>query len=332
MYGFLLFLSLIVLPAGAARALPEAIAEAEAPLPDSLRIVVIGSSTAAGFGASTTDSAWVWRYRDYLTQLNPAYAVVNLAVGGYSTYQLQPDSFVTPDGRPRVDTLHNITRALALHPSAVIVNLPSNDAASNFSILEQTENYERLAAEAARAKVPMWVCTTQPRDLSEAKRQNLITMRDWIRGRFADNTLDFWTGLAREDGTIDPKFDSGDGIHFNDDGHAALFVRVRESAIPDRLEQITWIAAAEPTSFDIAIYPNPAREHATLRLRMQSAGTVRISVQDLLGREMLRERERYAPAGDVFTRLQLSQLPSGMYLCVVQSPEGSALQRLLVTN
>jgi len=33
---------------------------------DSIRVVVIGSSTASGTGASVPDSAWVNRYRNYL--------------------------------------------------------------------------------------------------------------------------------------------------------------------------------------------------------------------------------------------------------------------------
>lgn len=235
MYRFLLLLFLIPLPVGASRALPISITES--PLPDSLRIVVLGSSTAAGCGTSESDSAWVWRYRSWLEQMNPAYEVINLAESGHSSYQLLPSGFAAPFGRPRVDTACNITRALALHPSAVIISLPSNDASGNYSILEQTENFDRIAEEAARAHVPLWVCTTQPRDLSDAKRQNLITMRDWIYNRFGDFALDFWTGTALADGTIDPVFDHGDGIHLNDEGHALLFSRVLDAAIPERVNK-----------------------------------------------------------------------------------------------
>ncbi|MFZ1729543.1 MAG: GDSL-type esterase/lipase family protein [Bacteroidota bacterium] len=330
MYRFLLFVSLIVFPVGASRALPEAIAESS--LPDSLRIVVIGSSTAAGYRASVQDSAWVWRYRSELEAINSAYEVVNLSVKGYSSYQLQPSDFVAPSGRPHVDTGHNITRALALHPSAVILNLPSNDASSNYSILEQSDNFERIAEAATNARVPLWVCTTQPRDLSGAKRQNLITMRDWIRNRFAGFTLDFWTGIALEDGSLDPLLDSGDGIHPNDQGHAILFARVRDAAIPERLEQINWVAAVPPSTFEIAVFPNPSHDAATLRLRLESAGTLHISVNDMLGRTVLRETDRFAPAGVVFARLDLAALPAGMYVCVAESPTGTAMQRLLITR
>ena len=35
-----------------------------------IHVIVIGSSTAAGTGPSTPDSAWVNRYRNYLQEIN----------------------------------------------------------------------------------------------------------------------------------------------------------------------------------------------------------------------------------------------------------------------
>ena len=49
---------------------------------ESYKIVVLGSSTAAGAGVSSSDSAWVNRYRNYLESINPDNEVINLAVGG----------------------------------------------------------------------------------------------------------------------------------------------------------------------------------------------------------------------------------------------------------
>ncbi len=57
------------------------------------RMVVIGSSTAAGQGAYPADSAWVNRYHAWLQQINPENDVLNLALGGFSTYQLLPSNF-----------------------------------------------------------------------------------------------------------------------------------------------------------------------------------------------------------------------------------------------
>jgi len=53
---------------------------------NAIRVVVLGSSTAAGAGVSTSDSAWVNRYEDYLLSINPNNEVINLAQGGYSNY------------------------------------------------------------------------------------------------------------------------------------------------------------------------------------------------------------------------------------------------------
>lgn len=49
------------------------------------RIVVLGSSTAAGAGVSDSNRAWVNQYRTYLQSIDPTNTVTNLAKGGYTT-------------------------------------------------------------------------------------------------------------------------------------------------------------------------------------------------------------------------------------------------------
>jgi lysophospholipase L1-like esterase len=194
--------------------------------------VVIGSSTSAGDKLQDLNHGWVWRYRDFLAHAHPGSEVINLAVSGYSTYQLQPDDFATPPARPRVDRDRNISRALRFVPSAVIVNTPTNDTVSGFAVVEQVGNYERIIAEAARHGVPVWIATTQPRNLPASQRHVLIDVRDRILQEFPSHSLDFWTEIAAEDGTIDARYDSGDGTHLNDAAHAVLFARVRDAGIP----------------------------------------------------------------------------------------------------
>ena len=345
----LIFLCML-LPVGAMRAQPAATAASlpgdralvdthpdtlfaaiqHPPLPETLRIVVLGSSTAAGQGASEKDSAWVWRYRTYLSGVHPSWEVINLAVGGYTTYQLQPTGWAWPSGRPRPDTARNISRALALRPAAIIINLPTNDAASDFSIIEQTENFERLSAEAARADVPLWVSTTQPRDLSLEKRWNLMTMRDWIAERFPDRVLDFWTGIATEDGLMREPYDAGDGIHLSDAGHALLFTRVRAENIPEHVARISWIARNTPRADGVQVYPNPTRGRASVRLFDGESGPISLVVQDRLGRTVLRQDDHYAFNGDFTTTLDVGTLPSGSYLLLLRTPRGTRQHPLLL--
>jgi hypothetical protein len=220
------------------------------PIPS--HIVVLGSSTAEGIGPSNRNNAWVNRYRVFLQHLDPKHAVTNLARGGYTTYHVMPDDNVPPAGRPSPDRERNITKALSLKPTAIIINLPSNDATSGYTVQEQLANYSAVLARANAQKVPVWLTTTQPRNLSEAQRQNLMAMRDSTLARFGDKAIDFWNGIADANGRILPPYDSGDGIHLNDAAHGILFERAvaaevhRYAAIQDSI----FMDLLQRTAFD----------------------------------------------------------------------------------
>lgn len=202
---------------------------------DTLKIVVIGSSTAAGAGASPSDSAWVNRYRHYLQSVNPANSLINLAQGGYNTWRLMPDYFVPPGSRPQPDTLRNISHALRQNPDAIIINLPSNDAAIGTGLNEQMSNFIHMDSLAATQGVPVWVCTTQPRNFNASYIQVQLDVRDSINRYFGNRAIDFWSGLANAQNTIDSLYNSGDGVHVNNRGHRLLFNRVRQKQIADSL-------------------------------------------------------------------------------------------------
>lgn len=196
-------------------------------------IVILGSSTAAGTGPKDIANAWVNRYIAYVEDSNHDRKVINLAKGSYTTYHILPRDYVPPEGRPRPDPGRCITMALLLEASAIIINLPSNDAAYGYSVTEQLANYDSILTAADAENVPIWITTTQPRNLSVEKRQNLMDMRDSTWSRFGSKAVDFWTRLAQEDGTIDPAFDCGDGVHLNDLGHSILFERVVAAGVLD---------------------------------------------------------------------------------------------------
>ena len=195
-------------------------------------IVVVGSSTSAGTGASTSDSAYVSRYRAYVKSIDPRAIVVNLAVGGYTTYNVMPTGYVPPAGRPAPNPLNNITRALAYKPWAILVNLPSNDVTSGYSIAEQIANYDTLRARADAAGVPIWITTSQPRNLStQSARDQLKIMADSTMSRYAPRAIDLYSYLAAADGTILPQYGFGDGIHLNDAGHRLVYQLVVGSGL-----------------------------------------------------------------------------------------------------
>jgi len=298
---------------------------------DTLTILVLGSSTAAGAGPSHRDSAWVPRYVEYLETSQENVRLINLALGGYTTYHCQEDGYIPPPGRYNPDTLRNISRALILGASAVIINLPSNDAALGFSIEEQIANFERIVSAAESRGVPLWVCTTQPRNLNETGRQNLITMRDWIRTRFTVKSIDFWTDLAESDGRIIAGYDAGDGVHLNDPAHALLFERVRNSGIPESIRGTTTVQSfvQVPKSMKSLIYPNPLSGPASISFNLTESGQTRLTVTDLLGHSTSTEYLGYLDRGPHVLPLDLRSSPSGVYFYHIRAGEFHASGKIL---
>jgi lysophospholipase L1-like esterase len=196
------------------------------------RVVVLGSSTAAGMAADPLDSSWVNRYKRFLATTFTSYEVVNLAVGGYTTFNVMPNGNVAPapwNVPPYLVAVNNnITRALSLAPSLIIVNLPTNDCALHVPVLQQLANYDVLFQQATAAGVPIWISTSQPRDQAPDVRGLLKQMRDSILTRYSQRAINFWDGLANPDGTILQLYNA-DGTHLNNRGHAVLFDRVRST-------------------------------------------------------------------------------------------------------
>ncbi len=280
-----------------------------------IKIVVLGSSTAAGTGPSHPDSAWVKRYLTFLRTLNPNNDIVNLAVGGWTTYHIMPTGFSPPPGRPSPQTGGNITRALTFEPDAIIINLPSNDVANGYSIAEQLANYDSILAAANAENVPVWISTTQPRNFSSSGRQKQVEMRDSTFARFGEKAIDFWTDIAGSDNRINPIYNSGDGVHLNDAGHRILFERVVEKHIPDTV-LVTGIEDDRNFPFAAALsanYPNPFNPATTIPYRLKQTGHVILEVFNIAGQKVAELVNQRQPAGQHSIRFDPKNLNSGIY-------------------
>jgi lysophospholipase L1-like esterase len=216
------------------------------------RIVLIGSSIAAGVGASTYDSAWAGRYAKHLPTLAPAWQLTNLAVPGYTTYHVMPKGWKTPAGRPAVDTAHNLTKALSLKPDVLLISLTGNDISNGYAASEYEANFDSLHAIATRAGVAVWITTPLPRTANDSAKRRLVSaLRTRILSRYAPRALDFYEGLGDAAGAILPKYNSGDNIHPNNAGHALLFSRVRAADIPGKPTAILRSASGRPASLGL---------------------------------------------------------------------------------
>ncbi|NUN70465.1 MAG: T9SS type A sorting domain-containing protein, partial [Bacteroidetes bacterium] len=287
---------------------------------DSTRlIVVIGSSTAAGTGATAYDSSWVGRFRSYVKTQDSTAAVVNLAIGGYTTYDAMPSSYVPPSGRPAPKVNNNITAALKFKPHAVIISLPTNDIAYGYALSEQLANYDAIIAQVPK-NVPVFVSTAQPRNLDANGRALLMQLRDSSAARYKNRALDFWTGLANSDGTVNALYNAGDGIHLNNAGHKVLFERVMAAGVWNSILNVRSIPAALPSAFALEQnYPNPFNPATTIRFALPQHAEVQLKVYNMLGQEVATLANGPMSAGVHEVPFDASELSSGVYVYRIQA-------------
>ncbi|MEZ4908115.1 MAG: SGNH/GDSL hydrolase family protein [Saprospiraceae bacterium] len=252
---------------------------------DDCRIVVLGSSTAEGTGASPIDSSWVNRYKSFLSE-NSAFEVVNLARGGYTTYHILPTGTVSPGISISVDTARNITKAVSLNPYAIIVNMPSNDAANNFPTSAQMNNFDIVYKEAEKYGILTWICTPQPRNFSSQSQIDIQTnTRDSVLAVYGEYALDFWNGIADDNGFILSEYNSGDGIHLNNAGHRILFEKVKSKQI-DTLCPLFSVSNKE-LNIDqgmLNIYPNP--NNGIFNIETENIEIIEMNFYNILGQQI----------------------------------------------
>ena len=202
------------------------------------RVVIMGSSTAVGSGASSYQLSWAGRLEKSFN-INTTDGIdtsfFNIAIGGYSTYNEMPTGFIPPAGRPAPDPFCNVTKALSYNPDVVIINLPSNDVGAGFSIKETMDNFRLMYNSITSSGAKCYITTSQPRnDYSLLQRQALLNMKDSVINQCGFFAINFWDDLVTSDGLNmlrDDRRDPASAVHPNDTGHDFLFGRVRDKNI-----------------------------------------------------------------------------------------------------
>lgn len=198
---------------------------------------IIGSSTAAGAGATTFDSSWVAITTRYYKERGELSKTIDIAVSGTTTWNGMPTSFTPPTtGSPAPlpsNPAHNVTDILQLGSDVVIVGYPSNDIAFGYTLTQYLANLRTIYDSVVAAGKVCYVTTTQPRnDIVTSLRQLALQGRDSILNEFPQRSLNFW------DPVTDPstlgilaKYSAGDGIHLNNAGHTAMALVAENAGI-----------------------------------------------------------------------------------------------------
>lgn len=196
-----------------------------APVPE---VVLIGSSSAAGSGASTFEHAYAGRLSSWLSANAPTSCLQDLAASGYTTYELRPASLGYTPQRPGVDSARNIDAALALAPRLLIIHLPSNDVAYGYTLSESLKNLEAMIDQARAADVDVAVVGPHPRGLSGDRRDSLIRWARILDTISRVETIQVWDSLSTDSTALRAGVRQ-DGVHFNDSGHAIVFRQILRS-------------------------------------------------------------------------------------------------------
>jgi len=200
---------------------------------ESFTIAVIGSSTAEGAGASS-GQGWVSLLFSALDErVTVDFEGENLAIGGYTTSDLLPGS----------GQAGNVDDAIDTEPDLLLVALAgSNDLMNGVDEEAYIERLSEIRTAAEAAGIPAFFVGTTPKDLGDEERAALY---DWglamaetfepcaipdAGTEYSPCFIDVFGRLANDSLGIDSDLGSGDGIHLNDEGHAAIF-EVAESIV-----------------------------------------------------------------------------------------------------
>ena len=240
-------------------------------------IAIIGSSTAAGFGASVPDSAWVNRSVHYWQAQGFTITLFNLAVASTTSYIGMPTGFTPPANRDAPDTNHNITKAMSFNPDIVFIAYPTNDIGFDYTNTEYLFNLRTMAHVVTAAGKICYVCSTQPRNaFNAAEIDSLVKGRDSIMAEFAPYGLNFFDSLADPTTHLFVPALTNDGVHPDDAGHRALFHVVQNNVVlsvtplPFKLTGIR----AFPGEQSILLQWTTSGEQPPTRFEIQHSGKV----------------------------------------------------------
>jgi len=202
----------------------------------SFKLAVIGSSTAAGEGASSSSKGWVSLLASSLaTTVSGDFFAFNLAVGGYTTSELMPGS----------GAKGSIDDAVERAPNLIVVSLAgSNDLSAGTSTDTFLARLTTLRDYARDAGIPLFFVSTAPKDLSTSDKQTLKSWTEqmkttfsscWVPGQRSDYSpcfVDIFALLANDSLGVASEYSAGDGIHLNDAGHEVIFEAARAVVEP----------------------------------------------------------------------------------------------------
>ena len=79
-------------------------------------------------------------------------------------------------------------------------------------------------------------------------------------------------------------------------------------------------------------FPNPFNPETTITFELPKPGDISLRVFDLLGRELVTLQSGWAQSGPHSVTFVAGELPSGVYVYQLTTPDGSRSQKMILTR
>jgi acyl-CoA thioesterase-1 len=189
---------------------------------DKVSVVILGSSNAYGYGASSLSNSWA-----ELLKIDMAEPMYNLSYPGYTTYHFLPYNIpnfrnITPDKE------RNIEAAIKLLPKIIIFSITTNDIGSGYSIDEYLNNMKVMTDLCISNKIEYIITGTLPRNpLSFEQRKALYDLNRQLQKRYLERYVEIFNLVANlETYKWQENLCYEDFVHPNDAGHIIIYKEV----------------------------------------------------------------------------------------------------------
>jgi lysophospholipase L1-like esterase len=116
------------------------------------------------------------------------------------------------------NTLSLLPEILAHQPSTAILVVGANDLQFGYPTTQWQTQYSNLTTQLQLAGIQVKHCLSPPRNVVD-----LTPLNNWISTNYpAKDVINLWTPFLQGAHSLNPAYDSGDGVHPNDAGHLLM--------------------------------------------------------------------------------------------------------------
>ena len=151
------------------------------------------------------------------------------------------------------------------------------------------------------------------------KRTSMLLAVTVLAPLFTLAVTPFFTTLLTHDGSMGSTID---GVAIAGPASGVMRVAVAPAAAEAAPAKTSW--------FELATYPTPSHPSTTVAYSLLQAETVRLSVYDVLGREVRRLVDGDQAAGRHEVVFDAGTLPSGTYFYRIETPSGVQTRKLVL--